>query len=54
MVKPNFRDMLSAFAEGEVDDLIVGAYALAAHGVPRATGDLDLWIRRIPHARFDR
>lgn len=25
--------------------LIVGAYALAAHGRPRATGDLDIWIR---------
>jgi hypothetical protein len=25
---------------------VVGAYALAAHGVPRATGDLDFWIRR--------
>jgi hypothetical protein len=25
--------------------LIVGAHALAAHGVPRATGDLDIWVR---------
>lgn len=54
MLNPDFRDMLSAFAEGDVEYLIVGAYALAAHGVPRATGDLDLWVRRIPHARFDR
>lgn len=54
MMKPDFRDMLSAFADGEVDYLIVGAYSLAAHGVPRATGGPDLWIRRIPHARFDR
>lgn len=23
---------------------MVGAYALAAHGLPRATGDLDLWV----------
>lgn len=45
MLNPDFKDMLSAFAEGDVDYLIVGAYALAAHGVPRATGDLDLWIR---------
>lgn len=46
MLNPDFRDMLSAFADAEVEYLVVGAYALAAHGVPRATGDLDCWIRR--------
>jgi hypothetical protein len=24
--------------------LVVGAHALAVHGVPRATGDLDIWV----------
>lgn len=44
-MNPDFRDMLSAlFAEG-VEFLLVGAYAMAAHGLPRATGDMDLWIR---------
>jgi hypothetical protein len=38
--------MLSAFADAEVEYLLVGAYALAAHGHPRATGDMDLWVRR--------
>ena len=28
--------------------LIVGAHALAAHGLPRATGDLDVWVRPDP------
>ena len=28
--------------------LIVGAHALAAHGLPRATGDLDVWVRPSP------
>jgi len=37
--------MLSAFADAEVEYMIVGAYALAAHGHPRATGDIDLWVR---------
>ncbi|MFW6010305.1 MAG: hypothetical protein ACOC9H_00150 [Gemmatimonadota bacterium] len=46
MLNPDFRDMLSAFADAGVEYLVVGAYALAAHGVPRATGDLDCWIRR--------
>jgi glycine cleavage system aminomethyltransferase T len=27
---------------------VVGAHALAVHGVPRATGDLDIWIRPDP------
>jgi hypothetical protein len=45
MLNPDFRDMLSAFDEEGVEFLVVGAYAMAAHGVPRATGDLDLWVR---------
>lgn len=45
MLNPDFRDMLSAFCDEGVEFLLVGAYALAAHGHPRATGDLDLWIR---------
>src|SRR5688572_21151442 len=40
----DFRDLLLAFVEGKVRFLVVGAYALAVHGHPRATGDLDLWI----------
>jgi hypothetical protein len=48
MLNPDFRDMLSAFDAEGVEFLIVGAYAMAAYGVPRATGDLDFWIRRTP------
>ena len=45
MLNADYRDMLSAFEHAGVDYLLVGAYALAAHGHPRATGDIDLWIR---------
>ena len=45
MLNPDFKDMLSALSEAEAEYLVVGAYALAAHGFPRATGDLDLWVR---------
>lgn len=48
MLNPDYRDMLSAFEDESVEYLVVGAYALAAHGAPRATGDLDLWIRPSP------
>lgn len=45
MLNPDFRDMLSALCGENVEFLIVGAYALAVHGLPRATGDMDVWIR---------
>jgi len=41
----HFVEMLSALSEAGVEFLIVGAHALAALGVPRATGDLDIWVR---------
>lgn len=44
-LNPDFKDMLLALKDANVDFLIVGAYAVAAHGYPRATGDLDIWIR---------
>jgi hypothetical protein len=47
-VNPDFRDILSAFNAEGVEYLVVGAYALAAHGHPRATGDIDLWINAHP------
>ena len=43
-MNPDFVDLLRAFIEGEVRFLVVGAYALAHHGRPRATGDLDVWV----------
>lgn len=45
MLNPDFKDMLSCLKEEEVEFIIVGAYALAAHGFPRATGDIDIWVR---------
>lgn len=47
-MNPDFRDLLSAFNAHGVDYLVVGAYALAAHGRVRATGDLDIWVRPAP------
>jgi hypothetical protein len=44
-VNRDFAEMLSALSAEGADYLVVGAYALAAHGFPRATGDLDLWVR---------
>jgi len=44
LLNSDFRDILSAFCEEKVEFMLVGAYAVAAHGLPRATGDIDLWI----------
>lgn len=48
MFLPDFKDMLSAFSEEGVEYLLVGAFAVAIHAVPRATGDIDLWVRPDP------
>jgi len=47
-MNPDFVDLLRAFIGADVRFLIVGAYALALHGRPRATGDLDLWVDATP------
>ena len=41
----DFKDLLSAFNAHGVECLVVGAFALAAHGRIRATGDIDIWVR---------
>jgi hypothetical protein len=45
---PEYREMLSILNAESVEYLIVGAYAMAAHGLPRATGDIDIWVRPTP------
>lgn len=47
-MNPDFVDLLRAFIDAEVRFLVVGAYALAHHGRPRATGDLDVWVEAEP------
>jgi hypothetical protein len=44
----DFLDLLRALSAHDVRFLIVGAYALAIHGRPRATGDLDVWVEAVP------
>jgi hypothetical protein len=47
-MNPDFRDLLAEFNAHNVDYLIVGAHALAAHGHIRATKYLDVWVRAEP------
>ena len=48
MLNEDYRDILQAFVDEKVRFLLVGAYALAAHGYPRATMDIDLWVMPSP------
>jgi hypothetical protein len=47
-VNEDFCDLLAALLAAEARFLVVGAHAMAVHGVPRATGDLDVWIAADP------
>ena len=44
MLNQDFNELLRLFNDHGVEYLMVGGYALAAHGYPRYTGDIDLWI----------
>jgi hypothetical protein len=42
---PDFRELLSVLNAHNVKYLVVGAYAVSAHAQPRATKDLDIWVK---------
>ena len=44
-IQQDFRDLLVLFNAHDVDYMIVGGYALAFHGAPRYTGDIDVLVR---------
>jgi predicted nucleotidyltransferase len=41
----DFEDFIKLLNQHEVEYMVVGGYALAFHGKPRHTGDLDIWIK---------
>jgi len=44
-ISKDFKELLELFAANGVEFVVVGGYALAFHGAPRYTGDLDLFVR---------
>lgn len=48
MLNEDYKDMLLALSDEKVRYMLVGAYALAAHGYPRATMDIDIWVMPSP------
>jgi hypothetical protein len=45
MFHPDFNELLSVFNDHKVKYLVVGGYAVGFYAQPRATKDLDLFIR---------
>ena len=41
----DYKELFAAFNAHRVEFLVVGAHALAAHGLIRATKDIDVWVR---------
>lgn len=45
---PDFKEFLKLLNDHQVEYLLIGGYAVAYHGYPRATADMDIWIRISP------
>jgi hypothetical protein len=45
---PDFKEFLKLLNIHRVEYLLVGGFAVAFHGYPRATSDIDIWISRSP------
>jgi hypothetical protein len=48
MLNEDYKDMLRALSVEKVKYLLVGAYAMAAHGYLRSTLDIDFWVLQSP------
>jgi hypothetical protein len=48
MLNEDYKDMLRALCDENDRFMLVGAYALVAHGYPRATMDIDIWVMPSP------
>lgn len=48
MLNKDFKEMLQCLSDAGVSFLLVGGYALAAHGYPRATKDMDVFVWASP------
>jgi len=44
-VQPDFKDLLELLNANKVKYMIVGGYALAYHGAPRYTGDIEIYVQ---------
>ncbi len=45
MLHRDFKEFIALLNQHGVEYLLIGGYALAIHGHPRYTGDMDIWVR---------
>jgi hypothetical protein len=48
MLNPDFKEFIQLLNENEVKYLVIGGYAVAIHGHPRYTKDIDIWVEMSP------
>ena len=48
LVDPDFKEFIELLNNNQVRYLVIGGYAVALHGHPRYTKDLDVWVDRTP------
>ena len=44
MLSPDFKEFIQSLNDNDVRYLVVGGYAVALHGYPRYTKDIDIWV----------
>jgi len=48
MLNPDFKEFIRLLNDNQARYLVVGGYAVALHGYPRYTKDIDIWIDMAP------
>ena len=48
MLNPDFKEFIQSLNDNQARYLVVGGYAVALHGYPRYTKDIDIWIDMNP------
>ena len=52
MLNQDFKEFIQSLNENDVRYLVVGGYAVALHGYPRYTKDINIWIGRDRESGF--
>ena len=48
MLNQDFKEFMQSLNDNGVRYLVIGGYAVALHGYPRYTKDIDIWIEMTP------
>lgn len=47
-IQPDFKELLALLNKNKVEYIVVGAFAMAFHGFPRFSGDIDIYLHPTP------